>query len=189
MDNTGRNGLRTGDIHLAGFDQRHRGPERSIPISFPLSEIEFDLAAEEEKWMASLDTLRQLKQVDGNNLLHDALMGQRVLKGPGSLLILIWHSPFVTLSNTITAGVCTGSSTVSTTNRKCMVSPKPLCHGGQWPFPTELNDAHGEFLLEPAEFGSTTGSPRRCGWIDLPLLKYTIMLNGVTQTGPDQDRR
>lgn len=188
MDKTGRNGLRTGDIHLAGFDQRYQAlKKKHLHLISLFPEIEFDLVQEEEKWMASLDSLRKLQQVDGEYLLHDALMsGQRVLAegAQGSLLDIDFGTyPFVTSSNTITAGVCTGLGIAPQRIGEVYGVTKAYCtRVGSGPFPTELHDQYGEYLRKAGhEFGSTTGRPRRCGWIDLPLLKYTIMLNGVTQ--------
>ena len=91
--------------------------------------------------------------------------------------------PFVTSSNTLTAGVCTGLGVAPQTIGEVIGITKAYCtRVGSGPFPTELHDSIGELLRsEGAEFGATTGRPRRCGWIDLPQLRYTIMLNGVTQ--------
>ncbi len=106
MDKTGRNGIRTGDIHLAGFDQRYQTlKKKHLHLISLFPEIEFNLAEEEERWMASLDALRQIPQVDGEYYLHDALQsGKRVLAegAQGSLLDIDFGTyPFVTSSNTI----------------------------------------------------------------------------------------
>ncbi|MCF8237477.1 MAG: adenylosuccinate synthase [Saprospiraceae bacterium] len=188
MDKTGRNGIRTGDIHLSGFDQRYAAlKKKHLHLISLYPEIEFNLEEEEERWMASLDALRQIPQVDGEYYLHDALLaGKRVLAegAQGSLLDIDFGTyPFVTSSNTITAGVCTGLGIAPQRIGEVYGVTKAYCtRVGSGPFPTELHDESGEFLRKAGhEFGSTTGRPRRCGWVDLPLLKYSIMLNGVTQ--------
>ena len=188
MDKTGRNGIRTGDIHLAGFDQRYQTlKKKHLHLISLFPEIEFNLAEEEERWMASLDALRQIPQVDGEYYLHDALQsGKRVLAegAQGSLLDIDFGTyPFVTSSNTITAGVCTGLGIAPQRIGEVYGVTKAYCtRVGSGPFPTELHDEAGDYLRKVGhEFGSTTGRPRRCGWVDLPLLKYSIMLNGVTQ--------
>ncbi len=188
MDKTGRNGIRTGDIHLKGFDQRYEAlKKKHLHLISLYPEIDFNLEEEEARWMASLDALRQIPQVDGEYYLHDALLsGKRILAegAQGSLLDIDFGTyPFVTSSNTITAGVCTGLGIAPQRIGEVYGVTKAYCtRVGSGPFPTELHDESGEFLRKAGhEFGSTTGRPRRCGWVDLPLLKYSIMLNGVTQ--------
>lgn len=188
MDKTGRNGIRTGDIHLSGFDQRYQAlKKKHLHLISLFPEIAFNLDEEENQWMASLESLRQIPQVDGEYYIHDALLaGKRVLAegAQGSLLDIDFGTyPFVTSSNTITAGVCTGLGIAPQCIGEVYGVTKAYCtRVGSGPFPTELDNEAGEFLRKAGnEFGSTTGRPRRCGWIDLPLLKYSIMLNGVTQ--------
>lgn len=188
MDKTGRNGLRIGDIHLSGFDRNYEALKRKhLHLLSLYPEVEFDLAAEEARWMESLDTLRALRHVDGEYFLHDALLaGKRVLAegAQGSLLDVDFGTyPYVTSSNTITAGVCTGLGLAPRRIGEVIGITKAYCtRVGSGPFPTELHDEEGEYLRRAGhEFGSTTGRPRRCGWIDLPLLRYSIMLNGVTR--------
>lgn len=188
MDKTGRNGLRIGDIVLPGFEARYQAlKKKHLNLIHMHAEIDFDLEGEEQRWMESLDKLRSLHMVDGEYYLHDALLaGKRVLAegAQGSLLDVDFGTyPFVTSSNTITAGVCTGLGLSPRRIGEVIGITKAYCtRVGSGPFPTELHDDTGEFLRKAGrEFGSTTGRPRRCGWIDLPLLKYSIMLNGVTQ--------
>lgn len=188
MDKTGRNGLRMGDISLPGFDVRYQAlKKKHLHLIHMHPEVEFDLEGEEQRWMESLDKLRSLQMVDGEYYLHDALLaGKRVLAegAQGSLLDVDFGTyPFVTSSNTITAGVCTGLGLSPRRIGEVIGITKAYCtRVGSGPFPTELHDESGEFLRRAGhEFGSTTGRPRRCGWIDLPLLKYSILLNGVTQ--------
>ena len=188
MDKTGRNGLRVGDTLLPDFMERYNSlKNKHLGLLEALPEIEFDLAAEEKKWFAALDTLRSLKLVDGEYFINQQLTeGKRILAegAQGSMLDIDFGTyPFVTSSNTITSGVCSGLGVAPQRIGQVIGITKAYCtRVGGGPFPTELLDEMGDFLRkEGAEFGSTTGRPRRCGWIDLPQLKYTIMLNGVTQ--------
>lgn len=188
MDKTGRNGLRLGDIHLSGFDKRYEVLKaKHLHLLRMYPEVDFPLEEEEARWHASLDTLRALKVVDGEYYMHEALLsGKRILAegAQGSLLDVDYGTyPFVTSSNTITAGVCTGLGIAPHRIGEVIGITKAYCtRVGSGPFPTELHDDAGAYLRKAGhEFGSTTGRPRRCGWIDLPLLHYTIMLNGVTR--------
>ena len=125
--------------------------------------------------------------MDGEYFINRMLAeGKRILAegAQGSMLDIDFGTyPYVTSSNTITSGVCSGLGVAPQTIGQVIGITKAYCtRVGGGPFPTELLDETGDFLRsEGAEFGSTTGRPRRCGWIDLPQLKYTIMLNGVTQ--------
>lgn len=188
MDKTGRNGMRVGDISRDNFMERYEALKaKHLTLATLYPEINFDLAAEEAKWFASIEILRSLPQVDGEYYINKALtQGKRVLAegAQGSMLDIDFGTyPFVTSSNTITAGVCTGLGVAPQKIGQVIGITKAYCtRVGSGPFPTELNDETGEFLRqEGGEFGATTGRPRRCGWLDLPQLKYTIMLNGVTQ--------
>ncbi len=188
MDKTGRNGLRVGDIMRSDFKERYQAlKEKHLGLVKLYPAIEFDLAAEEEKWFDCLDVLRKMKQVDGEYYINQAINdGKRILAegAQGSMLDIDFGTyPFVTSSNTVTAGVCTGLGVSPSKIGEVIGITKAYCtRVGSGPFPTELEDEVGELLRkEGAEFGATTGRPRRCGWIDLPQLKYTIMLNGVTQ--------
>jgi adenylosuccinate synthase len=193
MDKTGRNGLRVGDILLPNFREKYRklrqkhldmimGYTPSIVRS-----VNFDLDAEEAKWHKSLDELRKLQIIDAEYFINNALSeGKKVLAegAQGSMLDIDFGTyPFVTSSNTITAGVCSGLGVPPSAIGEVIGVMKAYCtRVGSGPFPTELHDAMGEFIRkEGAEFGSTTGRPRRCGWLDLVQLHYTCMLNGVTQ--------
>lgn len=188
MDKTGRNGLRVGDIHRPDFRQRYEALKaKHLTLATLYPPIDFNLAAEEQQWFASLEALRQLRHVDGEYFIHQALgEGKRILAegAQGSMLDIDFGTyPFVTSSNTITAGVCTGLGVAPSKIGEVIGITKAYCtRVGSGPFPTELHDATGELLRrEGHEFGATTGRPRRCGWIDLPQLRYTIMLNGVTR--------
>ena len=188
MDKTGRNGLRVGDIFSADFEDRYnklKAKHHGLLKMYPA--IEFDLADEEAKWMEAIQLLKTLKQVNCEYFINKQLAeGKKVLAegAQGSMLDVEYGTyPYVTSSNTITAGVCTGLGVSPHSIGEVIGITKAYCtRVGGGPFPTELEDETGEKLRkEGMEFGATTGRPRRCGWIDLPQLKYTIMLNGVTQ--------
>ena len=188
MDKTGRNGLRVGDILLPNFRERYEAlKNKHLEILKIYPSVNFDLAADEERFFKSLDTLKALQIIDSEYYINNALeAGKRILAegAQGSMLDIDFGTyPFVTSSNTLTAGVCTGLGVAPQTIGEVIGITKAYCtRVGSGPFPTELHDSIGELLRsEGAEFGATTGRPRRCGWIDLPQLRYTIMLNGVTQ--------
>ncbi len=188
MDKTGRNGLRVGDLFTPSFEDAYRAlKHKHLDLLQIYPEVDFDLAAEEAKWLESIQRLRQLHNVDGEYYINDQLRaGKRVLAegAQGSMLDIDYGTyPFVTSSNTITAGVCIGLGVSPGRIGEVIGITKAYCtRVGSGPFPTELNNDIGEFLRkEGSEFGATTGRPRRCGWIDLPQLRYTILLNGVTQ--------
>ncbi len=188
MDKTGRNGLRVGDIELSDFQERYDvlvSKHRTM-----LDQYGFDysaLAEAEKEWFTGIDTLKSLTFIDSEHYLADAIKGgQTVLAegAQGSLLDIDFGSyPFVTSSNTICAGACTGLGIAPNKIGEVFGIFKAYCtRVGSGPFPTELEDETGERMRkEGNEFGSTTGRPRRCGWIDLPALKYSISINGVTQ--------
>lgn len=188
MDKTGRNGLRVGEIESPQFLKKYEALKaKHLKLLKIYPEVDFDLANEEAKWMDAIENLKTLQFVDGEYYINKALkMGKKILAegAQGSMLDVDYGTyPFVTSSNTITAGVCTGLGISPQKIGEVIGITKAYCtRVGSGPFPTELFDEDGEFLRkEGAEFGATTGRPRRCGWIDLPQLKYTIMLNGVTQ--------
>ncbi len=188
MDKTGRNGLRVGDISRPNFREKYEALKaKHLILATLYPAIDFDLDVEEQKWFASLDMLQSLQSVDSEYYINDALKnGKRILAegAQGSMLDIDFGTyPFVTSSSTITAGVCTGLGVAPNKIGQVIGITKAYCtRVGSGPFPTELEDETGELLRkEGHEFGATTGRPRRCGWIDLPQLRYTIMLNGVTQ--------
>ena len=188
MDKTGRNGIRVGDIHLDNFKERYKAlRKKHMKLVKIYPDVDFDLEAEEKKWFECLETLKSLKHVDGEYYINQALKdGKKILAegAQGSMLDIDFGTyPFVTSSNTISAGVCNGLGIAPSKIGEVIGITKAYCtRVGGGPFPTEQENKIGEFLRsEGGEFGATTGRPRRCGWIDLPQLKYTIMLNGVTQ--------
>lgn len=187
QDKIGRQGLRVGDILSDNFKDKFK---KLTDIHFEIlnkHQIEFNWSELEAQFNDAVNFLRQFQLVDSEYLINKEISsGSTVLAegAQGSLLDIDFGSyPFVTSSNTVTAGACTGLG----------VAPRHIgeVYGifkaystrvGSGPFPTELLDEEGEKLRkEGNEFGSTTGRPRRCGWIDIPSLKYSIMINGVTQ--------
>jgi adenylosuccinate synthase len=188
MDKTGRNGLRVGDIASKNFKKRYEAlKEKHLGLLRIYPESSFDLAAEEDKWFAAVETLKTLPQIDCEFYIHQAIHeGKSILAegAQGSMLDVDYGTyPYVTSSNTITAGVCIGLGVPPSAIGEVIGITKAYCtRVGSGPFPTELENETGEFLRsEGAEFGSTTGRPRRCGWLDLVQLRYTCMLNGVTK--------
>ncbi len=188
MDKTGRNGLRVGDILLPSFQKRYEAlKEKHLELLKVYPSVSFDLEAEEARWFASLETLKSMQLIDSEYYINENLnKGKKILAegAQGSMLDIDFGTyPFVTSSNTVTAGVCVGLGVAPSKIGEVIGVTKAYCtRVGGGPFPTELHDSIGDLLrTEGAEFGSTTGRPRRCGWIDLPQLRYTIMLNGVTQ--------
>nr|HPH20639.1 adenylosuccinate synthase [Haliscomenobacter sp.] len=174
MDKTGRNGLRVGDVMSPNFVEKYETlKQKHLTLLGQYPAVEFDLEGEEQKWMASLELLRSLNLVDCEYFMNKALSeGKRILAegAQGSMLDIDFGTyPFVTSSNTITAGVCTGLGVAPQTIKEVIGITKAYCtRVGSGPFPTELHDETGELLRkEGAEFGATTGRPRRCGWIDL----------------------
>ncbi|MBK7224417.1 MAG: adenylosuccinate synthase [Saprospiraceae bacterium] len=187
MDKTGRNGLRIGDLFRSNFEEKYNTlKEKHLQFLKQFPEVEFDLAAQEEEWMNSLDQLRQMKVLDIGYYINKKLKeGKSILAegAQGTMLDVDFGTyPFVTSSNTITAGVCTGLGVAPSTINKVIGITKAYCtRVGSGPFPSELLDATGDLLRSAGnEFGSTTGRARRCGWLDMVQLNYSIMINGVT---------
>lgn len=188
-DKIGRRGLRVGDIFSPDFKERydalkwlHIQQASQLPRG-----VEFNLGEEEAKWLASIEELKQLNFVNGEYFVHECLQkGQRILAegAQGAMLDIDFGTyPYVTSSNTITASVCNGLGVAPQRIGEVIGITKAYCtRVGSGPFPTELDNELGEKIRQAgSEFGATTGRPRRCGWLDLPQLRYSIMLNGVTQ--------
>ena len=188
MDKTGRNGLRVGDIFMANFKEKYDAlVEKHIGILSHHKDFEYDLAELEGPWMEGIEELKKLTAVDSEHYLDQAFRaGKKVLAegAQGTMLDVDFGTyPFVTSSNTVTAGTCTGLGIAPTKIGNVIGIFKAYCtRVGSGPFPTELDDEVGELIRqEGREFGATTGRPRRCGWIDIPQMKYAIMINGVTE--------
>ncbi|MEO5783208.1 MAG: adenylosuccinate synthase, partial [Ginsengibacter sp.] len=187
MDKTGRNGLRVGDILDKSFTTQYirlRLKHQKLLENFSFNE---DISEWEEEFFEGLEFLKSLKIVNGEYFINDKIQqGKKVLAegAQGSMLDVDFGTfPFVTSSNTISAGVCSGLGIAPQKIKEILGVTKAYCtRVGSGPFPTELNDETGEQLRKIGnEFGSTTGRPRRCGWIDLVALKFACMINGVTQ--------
>ena len=187
MDKTGRNGLRVGDILNANFDSIYQRIKEKHLHLLTLYNFEFDIAAAEKEWFESIAFLRDFKIIDTAYFINNALKnGKKVLAegAQGTMLDIDFGTyPFVTSSNTISSGACNGLGVPPTKIREVIGIAKAYCtRVGSGPFPTELDNATGERIRQIGnEFGATTGRIRRTGWIDLPALKYGIMINGVTQ--------
>ncbi len=188
MDKTGRNGLRVGDLYSPNFKEKYQNlMDKHIGILSHYDDFEYDLTSLEKEWMDSLEVIKSLDAVDSEHFLNTAILsGKKILAegAQGTMLDIDFGTyPFVTSSNTVTAGTCTGLGIAPNKIGEVIGIFKAYCtRVGSGPFPTELLDEVGEQIRqEGREFGSTTGRPRRCGWIDLVQLKYAIMVNGVTE--------
>ena len=186
MDKTGRNGLRVGDILADNFLERFNALKNKHISFLKQFDYEYDINEREAEWLEAVEYLKGFNLVDGEYLINGLLSeNKRVLAegAQGSLLDVDFGSyPFVTSSNTICAGACTGLGIAPQRIGKVFGIFKAYCtRVGAGPFPTELFDATGQELRDKGhEYGSTTGRPRRCGWVDLVALNYSIMINGAT---------
>ena len=187
MDKTGRNGLRIGDINSTNFKQKYdvlRDKHFQLLKNFEFGD-EFEQM--ENEFFESISFLKKFNHIDSEHYLNQAeKKGKKILAegAQGTLLDIDFGTyPFVTSSNTITAGTCTGLGIAPNKINKIVGIFKAYCtRVGSGPFPSELNDETGEKIRTLGhEFGATTGRKRRCGWIDLPALRYAIMINGVTE--------
>lgn len=187
MDKTGRNGLRVGDIIQSDFRKKYAHLKQKHIDLLRLYNYEYNIEEQEEQWFAGIEEIKRYKLVDSEyELNHLLAAGKKVLAegAQGTMLDIDFGSyPFVTSSNTISAGACTGLGIAPNRIGEVFGIFKAYCtRVGSGPFPTELLDKTGERLREKGhEFGATTGRPRRCGWLDLVALKYSILVNGVTQ--------
>jgi adenylosuccinate synthase len=186
MDKTGRNGLRVGDAEANDFREHYqklctKHLELLNNMNHPVS-----LAEPEAEFFESIEELRKLNLIDSEHVINQYIVeGKKILAegAQGSLLDVDFGSyPFVTSSNTITAGACTGLGISPKAIGKVFGIFKAYCtRVGSGPFPTELEDETGEKIRKAGnEFGSTTGRPRRTGWLDIPALRYANSINGVT---------
>jgi adenylosuccinate synthase len=187
MDKTGRNGLRVGDIELADFKERYNALKAKHEELIGLHKFEYDLTETELEWFDAIAYLRTLNLIDTEEYFFRALKkGELVLAegAQGTLLDVDFGTyPFVTSSTTTAAGACTGLGVPPSAINNVYGIFKAYCtRVGSGPFPTELENEMGQTLRDKGnEYGSTTGRPRRCGWLDIPALKYAIAINGVTE--------
>lgn len=187
MDKTGRNGLRIGDILLPDFIEKYNFLKNKHKDIISQYDYRDEPEKYEKDWFIGIEKLKSYKLVDSEYLIN-RLMNEdkKVLAegAQGTLLDIDFGSyPYVTSSNTICAGACTGLGVAPAKIGDVLGVFKAYCtRVGGGPFPTELADETGKRMRRQGnEFGSTTGRPRRCGWLDLPALKYSIMINGVTR--------
>jgi adenylosuccinate synthase len=187
QDKVGRTSLRVGHVLLPDFEDRYKEAVARHAREAGFHNKELEIEAFEADFFSAVEFLRTLQLTDTEYLLNDLLtQGKRVLAegAQGSLLDIDFGTyPYVTSSSTIAAGACTGLGIAPRHIDKVYGITKAYCtRVGGGPFPTELLDEVGEQIRQAGrEFGSTTGRPRRCGWIDLPALRYAIMLNGATE--------
>lgn len=186
MDKTGRNGLRVGDIEINLKDKYNYLFEKHKPL-LSMYDYEYDITEAEQEWFECIEMMKDFTFIDSEHYINKSLRdNKRILAegAQGTMLDIDFGSyPYVTSSNTICAGTCTGLGISPSSIGEVLGVFKAYCtRVGSGPFPTELSDQTGDKLRkEGNEFGSTTGRPRRCGWIDLVALRYAIMLNGITQ--------
>ena len=185
-DKISRNGLRVGDI-LNNFEEKYKAAIERHKEMLDQYDFEYNLPELEQAWFEGIECIKRFELIDSEHFVNDALKaGKKVLAegAQGTMLDIDFGSyPFVTSSNTICAGACTGLGVAPRNIGEVYGIFKAYCtRVGSGPFPTELFDETGDDMRRIGfEFGSVTGRPRRCGWIDLVALKYAVMINGVTQ--------
>lgn len=185
-DKTSRNGLRVGDIQHNFEEKYNRAVERHLDI-LKHYELEFNLPELEKVWFEGIEKLKQFEFIDSENYINQLLLSEKFILAEGAqgtmLDVDFGSYPFVTSSNTVSAGACTGLGVSPRDIGDVYGIFKAYCtRVGSGPFPTELFDNDGNLMREKGnEFGSVTGRPRRCGWVDLVALRYSIMINGVNQ--------
>jgi adenylosuccinate synthase len=186
-DKASRSGIRVGDLFRKDFREIYKA-RVSDHLRILKGYGHIDGPGElETEWFEATEYLRQFRTVNADYYLDRALSsGRRVLAegAQGTMLDIDFGTyPYVTSSNTVAAGACTGLGIAPSRTGEIFGIFKAYCtRVGSGPFPTELNDENGQMMRDRgSEYGSTTGRPRRCGWLDLPALKYAIMVNGVTR--------
>src|SRR5574344_1856774 len=186
MDKTGRNGLRVGDILAKDFKKRFEALKQKHLLFLKQFDFQYNAEEHEKEWIEAVKYLKKFKLIDGEYEINSYLENKKVLAegAQGSMLDIDFGSyPFVTSSSTMCAGSCIGLGVAPTKIGKVYGIFKAYCtRVGSGPFPTELDDSTGEELRKKGfEFGATTGRPRRTGWLDIPALKYAVMIDGVTE--------
>ena len=186
MDKTGRNGLRVGDILSPDFKDKYNALKQKHFGLLAQYDFQYDVTEYEQQWFQAVEQLKRFPFIDSEVFINEALKAHTPILAEGaqgSLLDIDFGTyPFVTSSNTLSAGVCTGLGVAPSRVGRVYGIFKAYCtRVGSGPFPTELFDADGEKLRAIGhEYGATTGRPRRTGWLDMVALKYTVMMNGVT---------
>ncbi|MBQ7362070.1 MAG: adenylosuccinate synthase [Bacteroidaceae bacterium] len=184
-DKVSRNGLRVGDI-LEDFENKYAKAKARHEQILASMNYSYDITEMEKEWMSGIEYLKEFRLIDSEQMINDLIAeGKSILceGAQGSMLDIDFGSyPFVTSSNTVCAGACTGLGVAPNKIGNVYGITKAYCtRVGAGPFPTELFDATGNEMRDKGhEYGAVTGRERRCGWIDLVALKYTIMINGVT---------
>jgi adenylosuccinate synthase len=187
MDKTGRNGLRVGDIIMPDLNEKYQFLKEKHKDLLTIYNFPYDIEKQEKAWFEGIDEIRKYEIIDSEIFINRQLAeGRKVLAegAQGTMLDIDFGSyPYVTSSNTVCAGACTGLGISPSNVGEVLGVFKAYCtRVGSGPFPTEQDNDTGELLRKiGCEYGATTGRPRRCGWLDLIALKYSIMLNGVTQ--------
>ena len=186
-DKISRNGLRVGDI-LDNFEAKYQAhKERHLQMLASLNYTDFDITEVEKTWMEGVEYMKQFRIVDSEHEINNLLRSDKSILcegAQGTMLDVDFGSyPFVTSSNTICAGACTGLGIGPNRNSNVYGIMKAYCtRVGAGPFPTELFDETGKLIRDLGhEYGAVTGRERRCGWIDLVQLRYSVMVNGVTE--------
>ena len=186
MDKTGRNGLRVGDVFTSDFEKKYRILRDKHLDMLKQYDYPVEYEQEEKVWFEAIGVMKSFTAIDSEYAINSYVTENKSILAEGAqgtmLDIDFGSYPFVTSSNTVCAGACTGMGVAPTRIGKVYGIVKAYCtRVGSGPFPTELLEETGERLRKNGnEYGSTTGRPRRCGWLDLPALKYSIMINGVT---------
>lgn len=185
-DKVARTGVRIGDLQRPDFQQRYEDAKAAHERTLKSLNFEYDLAPIEAAWKEGIEYIKQFTFVDSEHFVNNLLReGKSVLceGAQGTMLDIDFGSyPFVTSSNTVCAGACTGLGIAPNRIGKVYGIMKAYCtRVGSGPFPTELFDADGELMSDRGhEFGAVTGRRRRCGWVDLVALRYAVRINGVT---------
>ena len=186
-DKISRNGLRVGDI-LDNFEAKYQAhKERHLQMLASLNYTDFDITEVEKTWMEGVEYMKQFRIVDSEHEINNLLRSDKSILcegAQGTMLDVDFGSyPFVTSSNTVCAGACTGLGIGPNRIGNVYGIMKAYCtRVGAGPFPTELFDETGKLIRDLGhEYGAVTGRERRCGWIDLVQLRYSVMVNGVTE--------
>ena len=188
MDKTGRNGLRVGDLEMEGWNEKFENlinKHLNIITNFNV-DIDFDIESLKKEFLNSVDFMNNIEFIDSEEYFHDSIKKDHKILAEGaqgSLLDIDFGTyPYVTSSNTTSAGACTGLGVPPNKIGSVFgIFKAYTTRVGSGPFPTELFDKVGDRIAKVGnEFGATTGRARRCGWLDIVSLKHSINVNGVT---------